>query len=162
MLPRNFAHGGHGFLLPLKSMPRRRLDPEEIRVTGMDGDFFRGVILNKPHKLQSVDYGREIRFMVAEGAEFPIMVTDRYLEERPAWIIHPCDSCGLSEMFDAPSDYFRAAFPDAPADGLAAFTAFCPLCSGIQGIEEKKLHKKLACPEVPGLTRAKPWWQFWN
>ena len=48
-----------------------------VRISGLEGDLFRGVILNQPHKLQSSRYASEIQFLVAEGADLPIMVTDK-------------------------------------------------------------------------------------
>jgi hypothetical protein len=61
------------------------------------------------------------------------MVTDKYLRERGAWTVHPCRQCGLSELFDAPSDLIRVVFPNTPPDAqLSMFTAFCALCGGVQ------------------------------
>ena len=47
--------------------------------------------------------------------------------------IHPCNECGLSELFDAPSDLIRKVFPNLPEDGVMdKFTALCPKCGGWQ------------------------------
>jgi hypothetical protein len=114
---------------------RNRPEAVWVSVTGMEGEVFRGRVLNQPHNLQSVCQGSEVQFVVADGAEFPVMVTDKYLRERGAWVIHPCRKCGFSELFDAPSDLIRAVFPDAPPGArLSMFTAFCPLCGGVQGV----------------------------
>lgn len=134
-----------------------------VRVTGMDDEVFRGRVLNQPHHLSSVRRGSEIKFITADGAEFPVMVTDKYLAERGAWSIHPCQQCGLSELFDAPSDLLKVVFPNAPAGQMAMFTALCPLCGGVQGVESKDHPTpggKVAAP-APRLDQ-RPWWRFWR
>ncbi len=138
-----------------------------VTVTGMDGDVFRGRVLNQPHQLQSVRQGSEIRFIVADGTELPLMVTDKYLRERGAWIIHPCAKCGLSEIFDAPSDLIRIVFPNTPPDAqMSMFTSFCPLCGGIQGLESRSStvsdssHTDSPTSSLPPAKR--PWWRFWR
>ena len=93
---------------------RSRPEAVWVTVTVMDGNVFRARVLNQPHDLKNVSEGSDIKFVVADGAEFPIMVTDAYLRERGDWIIHPCNKCGLSELFDAPSDLIRAVFPNTP------------------------------------------------
>jgi hypothetical protein len=104
----------------------------------MDSDVFRGQVLNQPHHLQSVRQGSDIQFVAADGAEFPVMVTEKYLGERDAWVIHPCRTYGFSELFDAPSDLLQAVFPHAPPDARTTmFTAICPLCGGVQGVESR-------------------------
>lgn len=145
--------------------PRLSQNPAEavwVTVVGMDGDVFRGRVLNQPHNLKSVRQGSEIRFVVADGAQFPVMVTDKYLRERGAWAVIPCRKCGFSELFDAPSDLIRVVFPNAPTDAhMSMFTSFCPLCGGVQGV------KSSADPEhAPGAPAAppavkRPWWKFW-
>jgi hypothetical protein len=107
-----------------------------VTVTGMEGGVLRGLVLNQPYHLQTVSRGSEIRFVVPEGSEHPIMVTEKYLRERASWVIHPCRKCGLSELFDAPSDLIRVVFPNTPPGAeMRMFTAFCPLCGGMQGVE---------------------------
>lgn len=143
-----------------------RNSPEAVwvRVTGMEGEVFRGQVLNQPHHLQSVRQLSEIKFVVADGAEFPIMVTDKYLQERGQWIIHPCQKCGFSELFDAPSDLIRVVFPNTPPDAQTTmFTAFCPLCGGVQGVESRESpvsggEKR----DEPSSPAKRPWWQFWR
>ncbi|HEY1187878.1 MAG TPA: hypothetical protein VGE74_09485, partial [Gemmata sp.] len=105
-----------------------------VRVTGCAGDAFTARLLNQPHHLASVKLGDEIRFVVPDGGEHPLRVTEKYLAERPDWGITPCNKCGLSELFDAPSDLIRVVFPNAPADGaqMQAFTVFCGACGGVQ------------------------------
>jgi hypothetical protein len=130
----------------------------------MDGEVFRGRVLNQPHNLQSVRQGSEVQFVVADGAEFPIMVTDKYLRERGAWVIHPCRKCGFSELFDAPSDLIQVVFPNTLPDAqISMFTSFCPLCGGVQGVESR------AAPvsggeeaTVPPPPAKRPWWRFWG
>jgi hypothetical protein len=133
-----------------------------VAVTGMDGDLFRGRVLNQPHQLQPVHRDDEIKFVMPAGnapADLrelaaqrlrihppprtgwlaPVLVTDKYLREREAWIIHACDRCGLSELFDAPSDLIRVLFPHSPPDAeMSMFTAPCPNCGGSQRLESRK------------------------
>jgi hypothetical protein len=146
--------------------PRISRNPAEavwVTVTGVSGEVFRGRVLNQPHHLQSVRQGSEIKFVVADGAEFPVMVTEKYLRERGTWVIHPCRKCGLSELFDAPSDLMRAAFPDLPAGAqMSMFTSFCPLCGGVQGVESKDNpapHEGEPAPAPQAVKR--PWWKLW-
>jgi hypothetical protein len=64
------------------------------------------------------------------------MVRPKYLAERSAWTIHPCNQCGLSELFDAPSDLIKKVFPDLPAGQIPQmFTAFRGACGGAQVAE---------------------------
>lgn len=138
--------------------PRISRNPAEavwVTVTGMDGDVFRGRVLSQPHNLRSVREGGEIKFIVADGAECPAMVTDKYLKERAAWIVHPCQKCGFSELFDAPSDLIRVVFPGTPPDAqMSMFTSFCPLCGGVQGVESKNDQPNLEREPAPA---KRPW-----
>ena len=108
-----------------------------VRATGAEGDVFRGVLLNQPHNLSTLCEDDEVLFVVAEGCEHPVHVTERYLQERVDWSISPCESCGLSELFDAPSDLYRLLFGrDArEAETHIGFTTTCPLCGGRQSAE---------------------------
>jgi hypothetical protein len=145
---------------------RNRPEAVWVRVSGMEGDVFRGRVLNQPHQLESVREGSEIKFVAADGAELPVMVTDRYLGERGAWLIHPCRQCGLSELFDAPSDLIRVVFPDTPPDArMSMFTAFCPLCGGVQGVEAREDPGAVgegAEAGPPAAPAKRPWWRFWG
>jgi hypothetical protein len=135
-----------------------------VRITGMHGEVFRGIVLNQPHNLRSVRQGSEIKFVVADGAEYPVMVTDKYLQERREWVIHPCQKCGFSELFDAPSDLVRVVFPHGPAVGqIVTFTAFCPLCGGVQVVGAKASQAPGGGKPAPGPPAAKrSWWRFWG
>jgi hypothetical protein len=110
-----------------------------VTVTGCDGDVFTGRILNEPTQLRTIKLHQQIHFIVATGCEHPILVTEKYLRERPSWKIHPCQKCNFSELFDAPSDLMRVIFSNIP-DGavMDSFTSFCPLCRGVQVIESVK------------------------
>jgi hypothetical protein len=146
--------------------PRLSRNPAEavwVTTTGIDGEVFRGRVLNQPHHLRSVRQGNEIKFIAADGAEFPIMVTDKYLQERGAWVIHPCRRCGFSELFDAPSDLIRVVFPNTPADAqMSMFTAFCPLCGGVQGVTANDGPTSEGNEPASAPQQAKrPWWKFW-
>jgi hypothetical protein len=110
-----------------------------VRVTGAEDDRFRARLLNQPHHLKTVCQGDEVYFVVADGCEHPIRVTDKYLRERPQWDIIPCRQCGLSELFDAPSDLIRVVFPNTPAGAtMNMFTARCPLCGGFLGVKSRE------------------------
>jgi len=143
-----------------------RNSPEAVwvRVVGMEGEVFLGRVLNQPHNLQSVRQGSEIKFVVADGAKFPVMVTDKYLTERGRWVIHPCSKCGFSELFDAPSELMRVVFPNTPPDAqMTMFTAFCPLCGGVQIVKSRATHgpgREETGSPPPHAKR--PWWRFWG
>lgn len=135
--------------------------PELVWVTIVrwDGDVFRGTVLNQPEQLSSVCRGGEVQFLVPESGEHPLMVTDKYLRERADWIIQPCDKCGLSELFDAPSDLIRILFPDTPPDAaVESFTVFCGACGGVQVVQ----HKDAQLEEDSIEQQQKKWWQFWK
>ena len=130
-----------------------------LSVTGCDGDIFTGRVLNQPTQLRTIRQGQQIRFLVPRGSDHPILVTDKYLRERPAWTIHPCRKCGFSELFDAPSDLTRVVFPNIPADAvMEAFTSFCPLCRGVQTLELKVAGDQSATAP----TEKKAWWKVWK
>ena len=100
---------------------------------------FVGTILNQPHNLKSLKAGDEIKFIVPDAGRYPLLTTDKYLIERPQWKIHGCDKCGLTELFDAPTDLIRVIFPNLSSkDELEMFTSFCGVCGGIQGVESLK------------------------
>jgi len=44
--------------------------------------LFRGILLNKPRHLETVSEGNELQFLMPEGGEYPLQVTEKYLEER--------------------------------------------------------------------------------
>lgn len=114
--------------------------PELIwaRIVEMKGDVFSGNALNQPHQLQSIkQYGR-FNFIVPAGGPHPLLVSGKYLSERPDWNIHACDKCGLTELFDAPSDLIRVVFPNVPAGNIVqSFTVFCGNCGGTQVVTHK-------------------------
>ena len=131
-----------------------QLRPEAVwvTITLVEGELFSGRVLNAPSQLKTVQLNQTIRFRIDAGTGQALMVTDTYEHEKRDWKIGPCTKCGFSELFDSPSDLVRATFPDLPADAkLEAFTAFCPLCGGVQTIES------LAPTLSPAL---KPWWKF--
>jgi hypothetical protein len=138
-----------------------------VTVTGCDGDVFAGRVLNQPSQLCTIQQGQRIRFIMPVGSEHPVLVTEKYLRERPAWTIHPCQKCGLAELFDAPSDLMRAVFPNVPEEAvMEAFTSFCPLCGGVQAVEFRDVGDQSSQPQFqpqprPEL-RQKSWWQFWK
>ena len=109
-----------------------------VRVNGCAGNVFTGRVMNVPTQLTSVQQNQEIQFWVPVGSKNPVLVTSKYLAERGDWTILPCDKCGFSELFDAPSDLIRVIFPNMPKDySMDTFTSFCPLCGGVQVMEHK-------------------------
>lgn len=117
-----------------------------VSITSGENDVFQGRILNTPSQLDSVKQGDIISLLANTGVEHAVMVTPKYLRERPQWKIKPCSKCGFTELFDAPSDLVRATFPSLPDDALLeAFTTFCALCDGTQIVEP---------------IRSLRWWQF--
>ena len=132
-----------------------------VRVTNLEADVFTARVLNQPQQLLTVKQGSCIQFVLPSGGEHPVMVTQRYLGERPDWIIHPCDRCGLSELFDAPSDLMRKVFPDLPSGAvMETFTAFCAVCGGVQVVQHKSVNDDME-PEQADMP-AKKWWEFWR
>jgi hypothetical protein len=109
-----------------------------VTVTDCKNDVFVGRVLNKPEQLSLVSEGSVIKFLIPDGYEHGLMVTDNYLRERPDWIIQPCQQCGLSELFDAPSDLKRVVFRDAPPGSIMEmFTTFCGACGSVQVVKYK-------------------------
>ncbi|MCP4600887.1 MAG: hypothetical protein GY847_10205, partial [Proteobacteria bacterium] len=142
--------------------PRITENPPEliwVRVIDSDHDIFVGTILNQPHQLESVTQASQIRFIVPDGGEYPLLVTPKYLQERPDWIVQPCNKCGLAELFDAPSDLKRVVFPNVSnGEVMLMFTAFCGACGGVQIVQ----HKDFQPDETDSQTQSKKWWQFWK
>jgi hypothetical protein len=117
----------------------RRPEAIWVRVTGQAGDVYLGSILNEPKQLVSVKQGQTIRFVSPAQAEYPLMVSEQYLRERPGWKIIPCDKCGLPELFDPPSELIKVIFPDLGKDRVIdAFTSFCGMCGGGQVVQNRE------------------------
>ena len=111
-----------------------------VRITKYRDEVFVGTVLNQPHGLTTVKQGDSILFLVTSNCEYPFRVTPRYLTERKRWRIIPCDKCGLSELFDAPSELIAKIFPDLPSGTTPeAFTSFCPICGGVQLVADINL-----------------------
>lgn len=114
--------------------PRLSPNPPElvwVRLNAMGGDVFRGTLLNQPAGLATLRLGMDILLFMPDGSPHPILVTEKYLRERMRWLPTACTKCGMTELFDAPSDYIRAAFPNVPTGAkMKTFTAHCPLCDG--------------------------------
>ena len=60
-----------------------------VTLTASDREVFTGKILNRPTQLQTVGQGDEIHFVVPRDGQQPLRVSEKYLRERPDWIIHP-------------------------------------------------------------------------
>jgi len=130
-----------------------------VTLTASHGEVFTGKILNRPSQLQTVNQGDEIHFIVPKDGKQPLRVTRKYLRERPDWIIHPCKNCGLSELFDAPSELMKAIFTDLPDDAvMESFTVLCGMCGGFQLIQ----HKDAVLDEPLTEESHRRWWQFWK
>ena len=68
---------------------------------------------------------------------------EQYLKERENWIIHPCNKCGLSELFDPPSELIKIVFPSVYGREdmmMEKFTAFCGACGGMLVVENRSKH----------------------
>ena len=135
-----------------------------VTVTSCDGAVFSGRVLNQPVQLTSVCEGSEITFVVPDSGAHAIMVTEKYLRERPDWIIQPCHQCGFSELFDAPSDLMCAVFPGPQPDDLMMelFTAFCGVCGGVQVVQPRDAKLGEDSTPAPFQPSPKKWWQFWR
>jgi hypothetical protein len=111
-----------------------------VRVTGCENDVFSGVILKGTTDLRETSEGIEILFIVPDGAEQPLQVTCKYIQERPIWrILSACNKCGLKELFDPPSDLIALSFSGMPAAQLKigfTFTNTC-WCGGRQMVRLK-------------------------
>ena len=142
-------------------MSTHRAELVWVRVSGLDGEVFHGELLNQPHYLKSVRKGDDVQFLVPASGKHPLMVTEKYLRERADWVVRPCNKCGLSELFDAPSDLIRKIFPDLPVDGeMSVFTTFCGDCGGVQVVHRPDLNPDDEVPARQPDAPKKKWWQF--
>lgn len=157
-----------------------------VKVMGWEessiGNVYRGVVLNQPHHLTTVKLNDTIRFVVPPDFPFAIMVTDKYLDERGKWQITICPHCGLSELFDAPSDLMRKAFPQVavnPDMVMQRFSTFCPSCKSVVVVSLREnpndpltSHLEIEAdrrePFSPQFrigteppVKPRKWWQFW-
>lgn len=140
-------------------MTDRRPEAVWVRVLAARSDLYEAEVLNQPQQLATVKQGDRIQFVIPSSGKSLIMVRQKYLNERSAWIISPCNKCGASELLDAPSDLIAKTFPDLnPGDVLEAFTAFCGICGGVQSVQ-------LAVSDADGAdvhSTPRKWWQFWH
>ena len=128
---------------------------------GTEWAYFKGQLLNSPTNLRNVSQGDAVMFIPGVGSPHPVMVTAKYLAERPSWVIQPCQKCGFGELFDAPSDLIRRIFPNNPPDAkMQGFSSFCPLCRGVQLVVDKDADFADDPPDAAKTTRK--WWQFWR
>lgn len=131
-----------------------------VRIVACNGSTFTGRVLNQPQQLDSVQEGSVITFLVPDGVPDPLMVTEKYLRERPDWIVHPCTDCGLTELFDAPSDLIKVVFANTPEGSIIQmFTAICGACGGAQAVEYKDCDN--GDQDLRGKS-TKRWWEFWK
>jgi hypothetical protein len=125
-----------------------------VRVIALRDDVFDAQLLDEPTQLDRIADGARVRFVMA-GGEYPVMVTDGYLAERGDWSVGACDGCGLSVLFDAPSELVAVCFPHLPEGAtLERFTATCGACGGVQEVAAMATHHH----EAAQPQRA--WWKF--
>ena len=130
-----------------------------VRVLAAHANTFDAEVLNEPRQLMTVKGRDRIQFVVPSSGEHPIMVRQKYLDERGKWIINPCSTCGLSELFDAPSDLIATTFPGLnPEEAPEAFTAFCGVCGGVQVIVSTSADDDV----LPKTGTGRKWWQIWT
>lgn len=122
-----------------------------VRITGVDGDVFTGQLVESPRRLATLVHLDAIRFIVPDAAK-PMLVTEKYLHERDDWIVGPCARCGMTELFDAPSDLTAEAMASQP------FTTDCCGCGGPMNVRHRATAKAAPTPQAT----AKKWWQFWS
>jgi hypothetical protein len=115
-----------------------------VRVTGGTDDLFSGVVLDRPARLRRVRKGSRISFLVPKSGQYALQVSSRYLEERSSWrLLMPCNQCGLSELFDPPSELVAEIFPAMTSEDLAqgfTFTTRCGWCGGGLVVRIKRTH----------------------
>ncbi len=120
----------------------RRPELVWVCVTACEHEIFSGVVLYKPAQLLRVAEGSHILFIVPEGGEYPLQVTPKYLQERLTWrLLRPCKKCGLSELFDPPSELVASSFPVVTADQLSkgfTFTTRCGWCGDTMVVRLKR------------------------
>jgi Uncharacterized protein conserved in bacteria (DUF2314) len=139
-----------------------------VRTVGMDADVFRGQVLNQPESLRLVRQGETVQFIVPEVGPHPILARPKYLAERKDWNISPCQRCGMTELFDAPSDLMKKIFPEfqqqmqGTEEELMAFTVFCSICDGVHIVERKGATDRSLVMPAFQVLRKKPWWKFWG
>ena len=113
-----------------------------VRITECEDDVFLGALLNKPFHLESVTQGSLIHFIVPAGGPYPLQVTHRYRQEKSSWrLFAPCNKCGLTELFDPPSQLLAASFPKVTAEQLSGgftFTTRCGWCGGVIVVRLKR------------------------
>jgi hypothetical protein len=137
----------------------RRPELVWVRIIAAASGVFTADVLNQPLQLTAVHQGDRIQFVVPESGEHPVMVRAKYLAERAAWIVRPCDGCGLSELFDAPSDLIAKVFPNMrPGEMAEAFTVLCGACHGVQVVKIASQEERTEAVA----TSSKRWWQFWT
>ena len=64
------------------------------RTIGTEGGAYVATLLNQPHHLQTLHEGAEVLYVIPDGAEYPIRVTAKYLEERAACTSRPAQGAG--------------------------------------------------------------------
>ncbi|MDF1662079.1 MAG: hypothetical protein P1V97_09925, partial [Planctomycetota bacterium] len=99
-------------------------------------NLYSGTVLNAPKELKTVAKFDKITFTTDLALDFPVQVRQNYLDERASWTVNPCNKCGSTLLFDAPSELIAKTFPDIDVMP-EALTAICGYCGGIQAIEKQ-------------------------
>jgi hypothetical protein len=130
------VHDGH------PAISRRQPELAWVRLTSGDGSLFSGILLNRPLEVRGVAVGDEIRVIVPDGGDCPLMVTSDYLVLRSAWrLLAPCTGCGLTEMLSPAQVLAEALFPSRWQCGSFNFTARCGWCGGSMVVRIKRLKR---------------------
>ena len=103
----------------------------KVRIVGYHKRVFQAVVIVPPRIKSDVKKGSRINFVAPESWEYPIMVSDSYLEEIGAWKVGPCNKCASTLILDSPSNLVKQCTLQPPA-GVEpkSFTSFCHLCGG--------------------------------
>lgn len=108
-----------------------------VRISGILGDnLYSGTVLNAPHQLKSVSKFDKISLTTDPALDFPVQVRQKYLDERARWSVVPCNKCGSTLLFDAPSELIAKTFPGIDVTP-EALTAICGYCGGNQALERR-------------------------
>ena len=111
-----------------------------VRTTGQANNYYKGVLVDELQLLKSVQKGTEIIYKIQTGREVPVRLLPSYINELKDWEVSPCDKCGFTELFDAPTEVMKLSFPNLRAgEVMEAFTTTCNLCGGKQAVRSKRL-----------------------
>lgn len=117
-------------------LTERRPEAVWVRVHEILGpQLYKGTVINVPEQLEKVSKFDKVTFTTDPALDFPVQVRENYLEERGDWAVTPCNQCGSTTLFDAPSELIEASFPGLDVTP-EALTAVCGYCGGIQALKK--------------------------